>query len=175
MSTTAVPKSPSAPSEFIGRPHDFDFLVGRWRVTDRRLRQRHVGSDDWDIFEHTFQGWSLLGGLVSVDDNDFASRGFRGLSFRTLDVAAQRWSVYWVNSRDGLLQPPVVGGWNGDRGEFYGDDIDEGRPVHARFVWERLGPDRARWSQDFALIGEGSGRDPKWERNWVMELTRVKD
>ena len=153
-------KSPTAPSEFIGRPNDFAFLPGgTWLVANRRLRERHVGSDDWITFEHTMQAWSLLGGLVSVDDNDFASAGFRGLTFRTLDVAKQQWSIYWINSRDGLLQPPVVGGWNGDRGEFYDDDTDEGRPVHVRFIWERLGPDRARWSQDFALIGEGSGKD----------------
>jgi hypothetical protein len=175
MSTTTVPKSPSAPSEFVGRPHDFDFLAGRWRVTDRRLRQRHVGSGDWDSYEHLCEAWSLLDGRISVDDNDFESRGFRGCTFRTYEVATQQWAIYWVNNRDGILQPPVRGGWNGDHGEFHGDDMDEGRPVHVRFVWERLGPDRARWSQDFAPICEGSGRNPAWERNWVMELTRIRD
>jgi hypothetical protein len=174
MKTTLL-RSPTAPSEFVGRPHDFDFLVGRWRVADRRLRRRHVGADDWDCFEHISQAWSLLDGLVSVDDNDFESRGFRGCSFRSLDVAAQQWAIYWVNSRDGRLQPPVFGGWNGDRGEFHGDDEDEGRPVHVRFVWERLGPGRARWAQDFAPIGDGSWKNPAWERNWVMALTRIRD
>ena len=170
------PKSPIAPSEFVGQPNDFAFLAGgTWLVANRRLRQRHVGSGDWITFEHTFEGWSHLDGLVSVDDNDFASAGFRGLTFRRLDLGTKQWSIYWINSRDGCMQPPVVGGWNGDRGEFYGDDTDEGRPVHVRFVWERLGPDRARWSQDFALIGEGSGTDPKWERNWEMAMTRVRD
>jgi hypothetical protein len=173
---TNHPKSPATPAEFVGTPGDFAFLAGgTWLVANRRLRQRHVGSDEWDTFEHTFQGWSLLGGLVSVDENDFASRGFRGLTFRSLDIATKQWSIYWINSRNGRMEPPVVGGWNGDRGEFHGDDTDEGRPIHVRFIWERLGPDRARWAQDFALVEEGSGTHPKWERNWEMTMSRVRD
>jgi len=175
MTSARTPTSPSAPSEFVGRPHDFDFLAGRWKVTDRLLRRRHVGSDDWDTFEHLSEAWALLDGRISVDDNDFESRGVRGGTFRTLEVATQQWAIYWVSSRNGLLCPPVRGGWNGDRGEFYGDDDDEGRPIHCRFVWERLGPNRFRWSQDFALITEGSGANPAWERNWVMEGTRIRD
>lgn len=30
--------------------HDFDFLVGRWRVEHRRLRERLVGCTEWDTF-----------------------------------------------------------------------------------------------------------------------------
>jgi hypothetical protein len=155
----------------IGRPHDFDFLVGgSWHVVNRRLRRRLPGGDDWTTFEHTFHAQVLVDGQVSIDENVFASEGFTGLTFRTLDVAAQRWAIYWINSRDGLLQPPVHGGWNGDRGQFFGDDEDAGRPVHVRFLWERLGPDTARWSQDFALIGG----DGAWETNWVMDMRRVR-
>jgi hypothetical protein len=69
----------------------------------------------------------------------------------------------------------VSGGWNGDRGEFLGTDEDGGRTVRARFLWERLGPDRARWSQDFALIGEDGAPDGPWETNWVMEFSRLAD
>jgi hypothetical protein len=159
-------------TDFIGRPHDFDFLVGRWNVAHRRLRQRGVGSTEWIEFGATTQAWSHLGGLVSVDDNRFEPGG-GGLSFRTLDVAAKRWEIRWVGSRDGCVSPPVSGGWNGDRGEFEGLDEDDGRPVRVRFLWERLGPDRARWSQDFAFIGQDGASDGPWETNWVMTLSRL--
>ena len=55
----------------------------------------------------------------------------------------------------------------GDRGEFYGLDDDDGRPVEVRFVWTRLGPDSARWEQWFSY---DAGRS--WEMNWTNTLTR---
>ena len=163
-------------SEFIGRPHDFDFLVGgTWHVANRRLPRRHVGSADWVTFDHASRAVAMMDGCVSVDENVFAEQGFTGVTFRTLDVATRRWAIYWINSRDGRLQPPVHGGWQGDRGEFFGDDEDDGRPVRVRFVWERLGPDAARWSQDFALVGARGAADGAWETNWVMDFRRVRD
>jgi hypothetical protein len=84
-----------------------------------------------------------------------------------LDLATRRWSIYWVNSRTGRLFPPVAGGWSGDRGEFIGADDDESRPVLARFIWQRFGPDHARWEQAFSLAGR------EWETNWTMELRRA--
>ena len=160
-------------TDYIGRPHDFDFLAGgTWHVANRCLRRRLAAEPEWKTFEHTFKAQVLMDGCVSIDENVFASEGFTGLTFRTLDVATQRWAIYWINSRNGKLQPPVHGGWCGDRGEFFGDDEDAGRPVHVRFLWERLGPDTARWSQDFRLIGPG---DAPWETNWIMEMRRSRD
>ena len=60
------------------------------------------------------------------------------------------------------------GGWLGERGEFYGDDEDEGRPVTVRFTWQRLGDDEARWEQAFSLDG-----GMQWETNWVMAFRRA--
>jgi hypothetical protein len=151
---------------FVGNEHDFDFLVGRWAVTNHRLRERGVGSGDWDVFPAEHQGWSLLEGGISVDEMHCASRGFSGCSFRTLDRTARRWSIYWVNSNDGRLFPPVHGGFDGARGEFFGDDVDAGRPVRVRYLWTLQGPDAARWEQAFSPDGVA------WETNWVMEFRR---
>jgi hypothetical protein len=162
-------------NEFIGQPHDFDFLVGRWQVANRRLRQRLVDSDDWDSFDAVSQAWVHLDGQVSVDEIAFEGKPFKGCTFRTLDVAAGQWEIYWINSTDGRVQPPVRGGWNGDHGAFFGDDEDAGRPVRVRFNWQRVDADHARWSQDFALIGTGGAPDGAWECNWVMEMRRIED
>lgn len=157
-------------TRFIGRRHDFDFLAGgEWHIDNRRLRQRHVGRDDWDEFPATYRAQALLDGLVSVDETHFPTKGFSGCTLRTLDLATQQWAIYWINSASGRLFPPVHGGFDGDRGEFHGDDEDDGRPVKARFVWLRQGPDRAHWEQAFSLDGGAT-----WETNWVMTSRRVR-
>jgi hypothetical protein len=65
------------------------------------------------------------------------------LTLRTFDVDKHRWSVYWVSSKTGRLDTPVVGGFAGDRGEFYGDDEDGGRAVRVRLHVDQ-GRSRAR-------------------------------
>ena len=154
-------------TEFIGRPHDFDFLVGQWHIDNRRLRRRHVGSSDWDEFAATSQARTHLGGIVSVDEVHFPTQGFSGCTLRTLDLATRRWAIYWINSTKGVLFPPVQGGFAGERGEFYGVDDDDGRAVQVRFIWLRHGPDAAHWEQAFSLDGQS------WETNWVMTMRRV--
>lgn len=150
---------------FIGRPHDFDFLRGGWQLTNRRLRERLTGCTDWDEFPATLRGQTLLDGAVSVDETVFPTRGFTGMTMRSLDRQTQRWAIYWINSGDGRLQPSVHGGFDGDRGEFCGDDTDAGRAVKVRFIWTR-GITAARWEQAFALPGG------VWETNWIMDMQK---
>jgi hypothetical protein len=151
-----------------GDVHDFDFLHGDWTFQNRRLKKRWVGSDDWDEFPATMRCEGHMGGMVNVDENLFPARGFSGMTIRTFSLARRQWFIYWISSSQGDLLPPVVGGFTGDRGEFYGEDTDDGRPIKARFIWTRLSPDTARWEQAFSLDGEA------WETNWVMDHTRVR-
>ena len=97
----------------------------------------------------------------------FPTKGFSGMSIRAFDNKERRWSIYWLDGSQGVLFPPVRGGFSGERGEFFGEDVDDGRPVKVRFVWTRLGPHRARWEQAFSPDGS------VWESNWVMEFTRA--
>jgi hypothetical protein len=154
---------------FIGHAGDFDFLVGRWHVKNRRLMTRLRGnSSDWREFDAALEAGVHLNGQLSIDEIRFESEGFAGATMRTLDMQTKQWSIYWINSRSGKLFAPVIGGWCGQRGEFYGIDEDDGRTVLVRFVWERLGPDSARWAQAFSIDG---GRS--WEDNWLMEMTKI--
>ena len=53
-------------------------------------------------------------GAISNDEIRFPSLGFAGFTLRTLDLAARRWSIYWIDSRYGRLFPSVQGGFDGD-------------------------------------------------------------
>ncbi|NEX91999.1 hypothetical protein [Caulobacter sp. 17J65-9] len=150
------------------RHDDFDFLTGAWAVTNRRLKQRHVGADDWDEFPGSMTCRPLLGGVANVDEIVFPTKGFSGATVRTFDRASAQWSLYWINSATGGLFPPVHGRFEDGRGEFLGDDEDDGRPVKVRFVWSDVTPVSARWEQAFSIDG---GRT--WEVNWVMEFSRT--
>ncbi len=159
---------PFAP-ERTGDSHDFDFLAGSWSIAHRRLRERGVGSNDWDDFRATFRADLHMGGVVNVDEMSVPSRGWSGMSIRVFNAEKRQWSIYWINSQKGVMEPPVRGGFAGDRGEFYGEDVDNGRPVTVRFIWTRLGRHAARWEQAFSYDGR------EWETNWVMDFTRDRN
>jgi hypothetical protein len=149
---------------------DFDFLPGEWLVHNRRLRERLVGSDEWEEFEATSVARHILGGCGNEDefrtDHD---GGFVGMSFRFFDPETRQWSIYWADSRrPGLLDPPVIGSFSGDVGVFEGDDTFKGRPIRVRFIWSGLTTSTPRWEQAFS---DDDGET--WETNWVMRLTPI--
>lgn len=147
--------------------HDFDFFHGRWSVANRRLKQRHVASNDWDEFpaEDTCRG--MLGGVANVGEIVFPTKGWSGLTVRLFDTAKHIWSIYWINSRNGVLTPPVHGRFENGRGLFYGDDDDDGRPVKVAFRWQAH-PRTPYWEQAFST---DDGKT--WETNWTMQMTRI--
>ncbi len=151
-----------------GDLHDFDTFAGAWSFKNRRLKARGVGSDDWDEFPATSCTRIYLDGIANVDEIYFPTKGWSGLTVRNFDVEKRQWSIYWINSRDGKMFPPVVGGFNGDNGEFYGEDTDNGRSVKVRFRWTKFSPDHLRWEQAFSYDG-----GVRWEMNWMNELTRA--
>src|SRR6266511_122743 len=147
--------------------NDFDFLVGEWTITNRRLRERLVGSDDCEEFASTSVVHNLFDGAANVDEITFPSKGFKGLTLRLFDPEREEWSLYWANSQTGVLFPPVVGRFEGGRGEFYGDDVENRTPVRVRYIWSEITPTWARWEQAFS-----TDQGKTWETNWIMELTR---
>jgi hypothetical protein len=90
-----------------------------------------------------------------------------GFIVRTFDLEKRQWSIYWVSSASGRVDVPVVGGFEGDRGEFYGEDRDNGRPVKVGYTWVKLDRNRARWEQAFSYD------DHSWETNWTADFTRA--
>ena len=164
-----VRRGMDGPFTLVSGRGDFDFLAGSWEVLNRRLKVRHAGSRDWDEFRGRASMRPILGGLGNVDEISFPTKGWSGVTLRLFNPQTGQWSIYWVNSRDGVMLPPVVGSFRNGVGEFFGDDVDDGKPVRVRYLWSRITKDSARWEQAFSLDG---GRT--WETNWVMDLLRIR-
>jgi hypothetical protein len=151
-----------------GDMHDFDYFAGGWTTTQRRLRLRGVGSSDWEAFAAVECLTVYLGGLATVDELYIPTKKHAGLTLRTFNVEKRQWSIYWVSSTSGQLDPvPVVGGFDGNRGEFYAADQEDGRPIKVRYQWNKLDHDHARWEQAFSYDNK------TWETNWVADFTRA--
>jgi hypothetical protein len=152
-----------------GTARDFDFWMGSWNVRNRRLRRRLASSDEWDEFEATVVARPLLDGLGNEDEfRTEYDGGFIGMSFRFFDPETKLWSIYWADTRRlGVLDPPVLGGFDGDTGIFEGEDTFEGRPILVRFTLSGVTTATPRWEQAFS---EDAGET--WEANWVMDFTR---
>jgi hypothetical protein len=149
--------------------HDFDFLVGSWRVHHRRLRERLKGSTAWEEFEGTSVAWAVLDGLGNFDECTMEREAGRlhGMTVRLYNPASRQWSLHWADSAGGVLLPPMVGSFSDGRGEFYSQEPFEGRAIFSRFIWSNITPASCRWEQAFSEDGGKS-----WETNWVMEFTR---
>lgn len=158
----------STAAQKAGTARDFDFFMGRWKVHNRRLRERLAGSDDWDEFEATSVARPLLDGMGNEDEfrTDYDG-GFIGMSFRFFDPEKKRWSIYWADTRRcGELDPPVFGTFSGDTGLFVGEDTFDGRSILVRFLWSGVTSATPRWEQAFS---DDDGET--WETNWVMDFT----
>jgi hypothetical protein len=166
------PPEQTAPSDLSG-VHDFDFLVGEWRVHSRRLKERLAGSNEWEEFEGSIVSRRMMDGRANVDDTVFHTpQGvYRGVAPRAYDPQTGQWLIWWIDGRNpsGNVDPPVKGRFANGVGTFYSSDTLRGKPIKVRFTWSHITPTSARWEQAF------SPDDGKtWETNWTQRLERVK-
>jgi hypothetical protein len=151
---------------------DFDFIIGRWQVHNRRLERPLSGCTAWYEFEGRTIEHALWDGQANLEEyNAVGPTGaIRGLALRVYDPAAAQWTIHWSNSATGTLDRPMTGEFDGARGVFYGQDVYEGRLVLLRFLWTSTDSASARWEQAFSADG-----GTHWETNWIMEFTRMAD
>ena len=150
--------------------HDFDFLFGHWQVRNRRLRERLAGSTHWDEFDARVECRPVLGGLGNCEtfETDW-NGGYRGMALRLFDATRKHWSIFWSSAGQGDFDAPVVGGFEGDVGCFYGPERHGERVVLSRYRWTRLDPDHATWDQAWSTDDGAT-----WEPNWDMRFARVR-
>lgn len=162
----AIPRTPAPPGA-----EGFDFFLGDWRVRHRQLQQRLAGSTEWIEFGGVTSTRRILGGWGNLDENilEKPAGAYQAVTMRLFDPKHAQWSIWWIDARNpSWIEPAVVGRFENGRGVFYGDDIADGRPIRARFIWSGMTATSCNWEQAWSADG---GRT--WEDNWYMAFTRI--
>jgi hypothetical protein len=119
--------------------HDFDFLVGDWKAHVRRLPERLKGSNVWVEYNGISNHKKLLDSNANFEEFDVSTPDhklrIKAQTLRLYNPESHHWSIYLVDLDKGTLDlPPVVGQFNGKRGEFYNLQTWEGRAVLVRLA-----------------------------------------
>ena len=152
--------------------HDFDFEFGEWKVhLSRRLRPL-TGSTTWveyngtSVVRRVWNGGANLGELAVSGP---AGR-IEGLSLRTYNPQSHQWNISWSNRAQGTVDPPMIGGFKNGRGEFYNQELFNGRAIFVRFIFSDITANTFRFEQAFSADGGKT-----WEANWIATFSRVKE
>jgi len=150
--------------------NDFDFLMGTWKVRHRMLKDRLKGSEEWIEFEGDTVARKILNGIGNLDNNliHMKTGPVHAITLRLFNPTSKEWSIYWSTDRTGILDVPVIGGFKDGVGQFYSQEVFEGRHIYSRFIWSKITATACQWEQAFS---EDGGKT--WETNWVMEFERV--
>ena len=156
-------------------PNDFDFLVGKWKMHNRHLNKRLENCKDWTEFDSSDENTKILGDTADMDTystTEFPGQEgklFQGLTLRLFNPKTRLWSLYWVASNTGVLDPPVVGSFENGVGHFFCKDTFKGKPIIMMFRWDARNKDRPVWGQAFSP-DEGK----TWEWNFFNVSERIK-
>jgi hypothetical protein len=151
--------------------HDFDFEIGSWRTTLKRLLHPLTGSTAWVEYNGTTavrKVWDGRANLVELDVTGPAGH-IEALSLRLYNPESRQWSLNFSSVRGGTLGQPTIGEFINGRGEFYDQETFNGRAILVRFVITRSTTDSSHFEQAFSDDGGKT-----WELNWVATDTRIK-
>jgi hypothetical protein len=150
--------------------HDFDFFEGKWSLHNKKLKTRLDNCADWIEFESTQEMYRVLNGIGNIDNflATFDGMPFEGMTVRLFNPATKLWSIYWADSNEGILQPPVLGSFENNVGHFFTKDIFKGKKILIVFRWDARNKENPIWSQAFS---EDNGKT--WEWNWFMFFKRM--
>ncbi len=152
--------------------HDFDPLIGAWKYHLKKLLHPLTGSTNWTEFDGTGVCYKIWDGRAQLDtiEVDSPTGHIEGLTLRLYNPQTHQWRLYWANSKNGILDPPQIGEFKNGRGEFYAQDLLNGKSIIIRFVWTNMTTNTPHFEQSFSDDGGKT-----WELNWITDQTRVND
>jgi len=160
-----IKASPTSSSE------DFNYLIGNWKLKNRKLKSRLTNCTEWIEFESKVAMHQVLGGNGNIDKyTDTASgKPYEGIALRLFNSKTKLWSIYWADNNSGTLDPPVVGSFENKIGHFFCKDTFNGKKIIVVFRWDVRNPILPVWSQAFS-----ADNGKTWEWNSINVSERIR-
>jgi len=160
--------APAAPRD---GQHDFDFAHGKWKIKVRRMKAPLTGSKEWVELSGSSVCRPFWGGAGNIDELDVEGPSGRieGITVRMYSPTARQWSLNWSSKKNPTFGAPTVGEFRNGRGEFYDQEVWEGRTILVRYIWSDITRTSAHFEQSFSDDGGKT-----WEVNWITDQTRVE-
>ena len=120
--------------------HDFDFEFGTWKTHLRRLQHPLSGDTTWLTYEGTSvvrKIWDGKANLVELIADGPAGH-LEALSLRLYNPGSRQWSINSASSKGGTISVPTIGEFRNGRGEFYDQEMFNGRAILVRNVWSDI-------------------------------------
>ncbi len=138
-------------------------------MKDIKLTTRLTNNSEWIEFESTLEMRKLLNGIGNMDiyKTSVGGKLFEGVALRFFNPKTKLWSIYWADGNVGVLDPPIVGSFEGSIGRFYAKDKFNGKDIIVAFQWDKTDPNNPVWSQAFS---PDNGKT--WE--WIATNTSYK-
>jgi hypothetical protein len=151
--------------------HDFDFALGRWKVRVRRLKAPLTGSKEWYEMSATSTCRPFWNGAGNIDefDADGPTGHIQAVTVRMYSSTSRQWSLNWATTKNALFGVPTVGEFRDGKGEFYDQEVFEGRTIFVRYVWSGITKNSAHFEQSFSDDGGKT-----WEVNWITDQMRIE-
>ncbi len=150
--------------------NDFDFFEGKWNLHNRKLKSRLSNCTEWAEFESTQEMYRVLNGIGNVDNflATFDGQPFEGMTVRLFNPKTKLWSIYWADSNEGKLDPPVLGSFENKVGHFFTKDIFNNKEIVVVFQWDARDENNPVWRQAFS-----DDKGKTWEWNWYMFMKKI--
>jgi hypothetical protein len=163
---------PAAPPEQArDGQHDFDFNFGTWTTHIKRILDPLSGSGKSIELNGTVTVRRVWDGRAQLEEieADGPNGHWQGMTLFLYNPQAHQWSQSFVNSKSGVLTPPLIGAFKDGRGELFASDTFNDRSILVRGVWSNITPDSHHFQESYSSDGGKT-----WAAAFIATLTREK-
>jgi len=153
--------------------HDFDFAEGTWHTHITRAPDPFGQPDVKMTLEGTVTRRKVWGGRAWLEqiEADSPKGHWEGATLFLYNPRSHQWSMNFINSQMGTLEPPLIGAFDKDgRGQLISGDTFKDRAILVRGVWTKLSADVHDYEEDYSDDGGKT-----WKFSFLGHKTRIPD